>query len=109
MGLKPIVYTDDSMHVQCKVVASALHAKSIFLDDLDQAGLVLNVPISLLEHMQCGRWLGFLIDLLKGTFQVPQDPIQKLHEYLQQVPFREPVRVCFIASIVGQRAITFDL
>jgi len=64
MGLKPIVYTDDCMHVQCKVIASALHAKSIFLGDLDQAGLVLNVPISQLEPMQCGRWLGFLIDLI---------------------------------------------
>ena len=77
MGLKPIVYTDDSIHVQCKVIASA---NSIFLDELDQAGLVLNVPISLLEPMQHGRWLGFLI--------VPLDPIQKLHEYLQQ-PFAE--------------------
>lgn len=82
-GYGPEAHCDDSMHVQCKVVASALHAKSIFLDDLDQAGLVLNVPISLLEPMQCGCWLGFLIDLLKGTFQIPQDPIQKLHEYLR--------------------------
>ena len=90
MGLKPIVYTDDSIHVQCKVITSA---NSIFLDELDQAGLVLNVPISLLEPMQHGRWLGFLI--------VPLDPIQKLHEYLQQVPLREPVQVCFI---VWQRA-----
>ena len=31
---------------------------------------------SQLEPMQCSHWLGFLIDLGKGTFQVPQDCIQ---------------------------------
>ena len=48
---------------------------------------------SQLEPMQCSCWLGFLIDLGKGTFQVPQDCTMypKLHEYLQQVSMGELV------------------
>jgi len=58
MAMKVIV--DDGI-CSAKSSQGALHAKSILLDDLDQAGLVLYVPKSQLEPIQCGLWLGFLI------------------------------------------------
>ena len=98
MAMKVIV--DDGI-CSAKSSQGALHAKSILLDDLDQAGLVFNVPKSQLEPIQCGRWLGFLIDLGKGHSRIHR-MYPKLHEYLQQVPLGEAVQVHFIASILGE-------
>ena len=101
MSLKVVVYIDDGI-CSAKSALAATHAKGNLVGDLDLVGFVLNIPKSQLKPLQCGRWLGFLIDLCKGTFQVPQDRILKLQGYLHQVHSGEPVRVHFVASIVGQ-------
>ena len=57
--------------------ASLLHQK-----DLKLGGLKLNREKSMLEPMQVGQWLGFVIDTIKMQFRVPPKKIDKLKSNL---------------------------
>ena len=60
--------------------ASLLHQK-----DLKLGGLKLNREKSMLEPMQVGQWLGFLIDTIKMQFRVPPKKIDKLKSNLDSM------------------------
>ena len=55
-----------------------LSTGNLVLGDLNRAGFVLNVPKCCLEPSQGGKWLGFIIDLVEGKFQVPEEKLTKL-------------------------------
>jgi len=67
--------------------------------DLKLSGLKLNREKSMLESMQVGQWLGFVIDTLKMQFRVPPKKIVKLNGNLDSMissgsaTFRELARV----------------
>lgn len=60
--------------------ASLLHQK-----DLKLGGLKLNREKSMLEPMQVGQWLGFVIDTIKMQFRVPPKKIDKLKSNLDSM------------------------
>ena len=81
--------------------ASLLHQK-----DLGLGGLKLNREKSMLEPMQVGQWLGFVIDTIKMQFRVPPKKIAKLKSNLDSMissgiaTFRGLARVAgFISSL----------
>lgn len=104
MGQCCLVFLDDriSKHLErvCAVAASLLH------QDLKLSGLKLNREKSMLEPMQVGQWLDFVIDTVKTQFPVPPMRIAKLRSSLDPMvssgsaTFRELARVAgFINSL----------
>ena len=66
------------MYIDDGIITSSSKSQSIehwdlVLGDLNRAGFVLNVPKCCLEPSQVGKWLGFIIDLVEGKFQVPEE------------------------------------
>ena len=72
------------------------------LEDLANAGFVINYTKSQLVPQQTGRWLGFLLDLKEGLLQVPADKIVKLQEVIACVDLDGAISAPLLASIVGQ-------
>ena len=67
-----IVYIDDGIGASKSKAQNMVH-RDIVVSDLKLVGFVLNIPKSCLEPQQIGKWLGFILDLLKGNFHVPED------------------------------------
>ena len=78
------VFLDDriSGHLE-RVSASA--ASLLHLKDLELGGLKLNREKSMLELMQVGQWLGFVIDTIKMQFRDPPKKIAKLKSNLDSM------------------------
>jgi len=78
------VYLDDGISGHPERVsasaASLLHQK-----DLGLGGLKLNSEKSMLEPMQVGQWLGFVIDTIKKQSRVPSKKISKLKSNLDSM------------------------
>ena len=99
-GLRCIVYIDG-------ICASGSEQECIsdtklIISDLEHAGFILNVPKSMFEPTQVGSWLGFIIDLLKGRFFVPQEKVVRLVSCIDSALLSDMVGVRVLASIVGQ-------
>ena len=81
--------------------------KQVVIADFKRAGFVLNVLVSL-RSQQLGRWLGFIIGLIKGNFHIPdQDKVQDLKSTIRQaytctlyIQPRVPVKC--LASVAGK-------
>ncbi len=71
-GVWCIVYIDDGI---CAASTSldCGRVRNLVISDLENVGFLLNREKSCLEPAQSGRWLGFLLDLSKGSFRVPED------------------------------------
>ena len=98
MGLRCIVYIDDGICASTSR-AECLVAKQTLLLDLDRAGFVLNIDKCLLEPVQKGRWLGFILDIGSGSYFVPD---AKLKACLSTLELGSRVHVRTLSSIVGQ-------
>ena len=86
--------------------ASAAAASLVHQKDLHFSGLKLNSLKSVLEPMQVGQWLGFIIDTIKMQFRIPSKKIDKLKRNLDAMispgssTFRDLARVAgFINSL----------
>ena len=62
------------------IAASLAHQK-----DLKLSGLKINKEKSVLEPMQVGQWLGFIIDTINTQFRVPTKKIAKLKNNLDAI------------------------
>ena len=100
-GLRAIVYIDDGIcAASTKTLATA--ACTTIVEDLHRAGFVINQEKCTLEPTQIGRWLGFIIDLQRGTFFVPDKKIAKLRHSPSLVSNSDTCSVLNLAGIVGQ-------
>ena len=82
-GLKAIVYLDDSIMAaeqESKALSESLRVQR----DLQCAGFVINVEKLVWDPKQDIEWLGFIIDLVKGEFSVPDRKLVKLRSQLQE-------------------------
>ena len=99
-GLRSIVYIDDGIcAARSKFDCTA--AKNMVLTDLDKAGFVLSIDKCVLDPVQRGEWLGFIIDLGSGSIFVPPDKIKRL-QYSISSSLSDFVQARAIASIIGQ-------
>ena len=77
-------------------------AKEMILSDLGRAGFILSTAKCMLDLVQRGVWLGFILDLYSGTFLVPCQKVSRLQSSIASVKLNRPVQVCALSSIVGQ-------
>ena len=82
-GLKAIVYLDDDI-IAVDQESKALSESSRVQRDLQCAGFVVNVEKSVWDPKPDTEWLGFIIDLAKGEFSVPDRKFVKLRSQLQE-------------------------
>ena len=75
------VFLDDGISGHPKRV-SAVAASLLRQKDLKLRGLKLNREKSVLEPMEVGQWLGFVIDTIKMQFRVLPKKIPKLRSSL---------------------------
>ena len=99
------VYLDDGISGQCNF-ASAQAASLVHCSDLALSGFVVNKSKSCWEPVQVGEWLGFLINSIQFTFQIPESKLAKLKRSLQSLildsrtTYRELARLAsFIISL----------
>ena len=71
------MYIDDGIITSSSKSQSIEH-RDLVLDDLNRAGFVLNAPKCYLKPGQVGKWLGFIINLVEGKLQVPEEKLTKL-------------------------------
>lgn len=79
-----IVCIDDGIGVLKSKVQNLVHG-DIAVSDLKLVRFVLHIPKSCLEPQQIGQWLGFILDLLKGNFYVPDDGLTSLKSVVGNV------------------------
>ena len=77
-------------------------AKEMILSDLRRAGFILSIAKCMLDLVQRGVWLGFILDLYSGSFLVPCQKVSRLQSSIVSVKLNRPVQVCALSSIVGQ-------
>ena len=78
------VYLDDGISGNRDYI-SAKAASNIQRNDLVSAGFVTNEEKSHWEPVQIGEWLGFLINTIKLTFQIPEKKVNKLRGSLERL------------------------
>ena len=100
-GLRIVLYLDDGI-VAVKSKQAALTASRAIQEDLDRAGLVVNLAKCCWEPSQQCSWLGFDIDLAQGKIAVPQVKLKNLHVQLQQAVQCSELHAKYLASIVGR-------
>ena len=100
-GLRCIVYIDDGICASSDRQQCVVDTKQI-VDDIALAGFVINAEKSSLEPQQVGPWLGFLLDLNKGMFYVPEEKLARLKKAIVAILHCKSVSVRKLASIVGQ-------
>ena len=82
-GLKAILYLDDGI-VAVKGRDNAVRESARVKQDLESAGLVVNIEKSVWEPTHSLEWLGLIIDLKKGEFLVPQAKLEALKVKLSE-------------------------
>ena len=99
------VYLDDGISGQ-RNYASARAASLVHRSDLASSSFVINESKSCWEPVQVGEWLGFLINSIQFTFQIPESKLAKLKRSLQSLildgraTYRELARLAgFIISL----------
>ena len=110
------VYLDDGISGSRDYI-SASAASNIQRSDLASEGFVTNEEKSNWEPVQIGEWLGFLINTIRLTFQIPPKKLEKLRSSLELLvndghsTYRSLARLAgFITSLslaVGPRARIF--
>ena len=81
MGHNSFVYLDDGFGSQPERT-SAVAAAFIQRKGLDSSGLLVNEEKSHWVPMQVGEWLGFVINTISMTFQIPEKKVCKLKRLL---------------------------
>ena len=101
MGLCCVVYIDDGI-CAAKSELKCVDAKEIILSDLSRAGFILSIAKCMLDPVQRGIWLGFILDLYAGSFLVPSQKVSRLQSSIASVNLNRPVQVRALSSIAGQ-------
>ena len=73
------------------------------VNDVTLAGFIINTEKSSLEPQQVGPWLGFLFDLNKGMFYVPEEKLARQKTAIVAILNCKLASVHKLASIVGQK------
>ena len=101
MGLRCVVYIDNGI-LAASSEQECMAGVSQIVSDLEHAGFVLNIIKSQLTPQQIGQWLGFILNLIDGTFAVPEDKVARLMASIQSILASLLVHVRCLASAVGQ-------
>ena len=101
MGLRCIVYIDDGI-CAAKSETECTTVKDVILSDLGKADFVLSIAKCMLDPIQRGEWLGFVLDMRVGSFFVPSEKISRLQSSIASLDLNQPVQVRAISSVVGQ-------
>ena len=97
MGHNSFIYIDDgfgSRQDKCSATAAIIQRK-----ELSSSGLLCNEEKSHWTPMQIGEWLGFVIDTISMSFQIPEKKVSKLEGLLESAiqagcsTFRELARI----------------
>ena len=98
MGHNSFIYLDDgfgSRPDKCSATAASLIQRK----ELSSSGLLCNEEKSHWSPMQIGEWLGFVIDTISMSFQIPEKKVSKLKGLLDSAiqagysSFRELARI----------------
>ena len=94
------VYLDDGIsgsrdHISAKAVSG------IQRSDLASAGFVTNEEKSHRESVQVGEWLGFLINTIRLTFQIPENIVEKLRSSLELLVSDGHSTYCSLVRLAG--------
>ena len=100
-GLKAIVYLDDGI-IAVDQESKAPSESSRVQRDLQCAGFVVNVEKSVWDPKSDIEWLGFIIDLAKGEFLVPDRKLVKLRSQLQEALELQLMPARKLASLIGK-------
>ena len=66
-------------------------AKHVIISDLGEAGFILSIPKCVLDPIQRGDWLGFILDLGVGSFYVPSGKISRLQSSVASLNLNGPI------------------
>ena len=111
MGHNSFVYLDNGFGSQPERT-SAITAAFIQRKELASSGLLANEEKSHWVPMQVGKWLGFVINIIFMTFQIPEKKVCKLKRLLNSTiqnkssSYRELAR---IAGSIISVALAVDL
>ena len=81
MSHSSFVYLDDrfgNQPDQCSAAAAAVIQKR----ELNSSGFLMNEDKSHCDSVQIGEWLGFVINTIAMTFQIPEAKVRKLKSLL---------------------------
>ena len=100
MGHVSLVYIDDGISGS-KDLLTAKAASVIQRRDLSHSGLKVNEEKTDWQPRQIGQWLGFIIDTIRMTFQVPPKKLEKSKRAISDVLNSSTVSLRNIARIAG--------
>ena len=100
MGHVSLVYIDDGISGS-KDLLTAKAASVIQRRDLSHSGLKVNEEKTDWQPRQIGQWLGFTIDTIRMTFQVPPKKLEKLKMAISDVLHASTVSLRNIVRIAG--------
>ena len=100
-GIRVIVYLDDGL-MASENITSAQEASKVIRTDLGRAGWVENISKCKWEPAQQCAWLGFDIDLQRGTISVPQGKLESLQVQLKFTKDCKGLHARTLASLIGK-------
>ena len=101
--LRPFVRRWRSMGISgTKSLITVKVASAIQRADLSNSGLKANESKLHWEPMQVGEWLGFIINTIQMTFQVPQRKLDKLRNQMNGLILSTAIEVKDLARVAGQ-------
>ncbi len=108
-GQKLVVYVDDGILIGANYQQTKRLCDSV-VETLGKTGFVLNRAKSCLEPQQSAKWLGFKIDLEKGSITMPSERIAAVCEIISNMLSapRLAFQVRKIAAVVG-KLISFSI
>ena len=99
-GIRCVLYLDDGISGAYTFNESIKTLYEV-LKDLASAGLTINERKSILEPVQTGKWLGFVINTKTMEFSVPEQKIEKLINMIKSVLSSTTTSAKRIAKIAG--------
>ena len=100
MGHNSFVYLDDGFGSEPDRT-SAVAAAFIQRKELDSSGLLVNEEKSHWDPIQVGEWLGFVINTISMTFQIPEKKVCKLKRLLNSAIQNKSSSYRELARIAG--------
>ena len=112
MGHVSLVYIDDGISGS-KDLLTAKAASVIQRRDLSHSGLKVNEEKTDWQPRQIGQWLGFIIDTIRMTFQVPPKKLEKFKRAISDVLNSSTVSLSLlhtsdVSAIASARTFTLE-
>lgn len=102
-GLMSVNYLDDFLII-AKSHDSCLDNIRITKHTLESLGFVINEEKSVLIPSSTCKFLGFILDSLNMTINLPEDKIQIIKQYIKQLLRPRPYTIRFLAQALGTLA-----